>query len=84
VCAVFADAFGKMVLHRFAASHSGEDLVQLSLTLLRDEKGDVAADRFAGAIAVEELSGRVPRQDRAVEPLGDNGIVRRLNDGGEE
>src|SRR6185369_2249272 len=60
-----------------------DDLDFFASAILRDDQADVLADGLVRRIAEHPLGGPVPRRDDALEGLGDDRIVRRIDDRGQ-
>ena len=67
-----------------AGLEAGDDLVFLADPIGRNDERDVAADRLVRGVAEEPLGAGVPAVDDAVERLADDGVVRRLDDRGQQ
>jgi hypothetical protein len=70
------------VLNHLAAADAREDIVFLGLACGWDDQADRLSNRLARRIAKHALGGVVPRGDDAGQVLADNGILRRLDQGG--
>ena len=68
------------VLHALAAQHTLQNLLFLLNPLRRQQQRDWLADDLLRPVAEQPLGPCVPGLDDAVEVLGQDGIVGRLND----
>src|SRR6187455_2483181 len=60
-----------------------ENHILFRLPVGRDDHANRPADRLCGCVAEHALGRTVPRHNRAVEILADDGVVRRFDDTGE-
>ena len=60
-----------------------EHHILFRLPVGRDDHANRLADRLCGCVAEHALGRTVPRRNRAVEILADDGVVRRFDDTGE-
>ena len=67
-----------------APPHPQHQIQHLAVAGGRDDLGDVLADHLIGRVAVNPLRRRVPADNRAVEVLADDGIVRGFDDRGQD
>ena len=81
---VAADALGLEVLDRLAPCEAAQDLRDLGMAIGRREARDLGPDDVVGRVAVHALGRRVPAQDRAVEGLGEDGVLGGVDNRGEE
>src|SRR5260221_692942 len=66
--------------HALTAPDPGDDVILFVAPLLRDDQGDVLANRLAARITEETLGGGVPRSDDPGERLANDRVVRRIHD----
>src|SRR3954470_9547945 len=78
---VLANADGFEGLDPSAAADALEDLGFFVDPVGRAKHADVAADRFARGVPVDDLRAAIPALDDAVEVLGNNGVLGRFDDG---
>ena len=71
------------VIDAFAAPEPCQDLVFFGLTIRRDEHPNRLADELGGRVSKHAFRGRIAGLDDAVQILGDDRIVCRIDDGGE-
>ena len=81
--AVLALANGLIVLDALAALDARKICWLLVLALRRNEDGNRLADRLFGLVAEKLLRPVIPRCDDAVQVFADDGVVRKLDDGGQ-
>ena len=81
--AIFLHPHGFIMMNMFAAFELRENVVDI-IVARRCQQANILADDFFGAIAVEPFSAGVPTEDRAVQLLADNRIVRRLDKRGQK
>jgi hypothetical protein len=81
--AVLAAADGLVVLDALARADAREDGRLLVDVVFGEEGGDGLADDLLGRVAEDALGPLVPTGDDAFERLADDGVVGRLDDGGE-
>src|SRR5262249_47918684 len=82
--AIFALADGLVVFDALPAPNAVEDLGLFILATIGDEQRDRFADHLLGGVAKQLLGSAVPAGDDAVEVFADNGVVRVLDDRGEQ
>ena len=82
--AVLAEADGLELLDPLPGGDGGQQLVGFGLAVVRGEDVHRQADRLLGGVAVDALGAPVPADDRPVEGLGGDGVVGRLDHGGEQ
>ncbi len=78
--AVLGQPHGLQVLDALAVPHAIQDLLFLLDPLRRQQQRDRLADDLLRPVAEEAFCPRVPGLDDAVEVLGEDGIVGRLDD----
>ena len=76
---VLGDSNGLEVADRPPGADLAEHVVLFALPVGRDDHPDRPADRLFSRIAEHPLRGLVPRSDRAVEVLADDGVVGRFD-----
>src|ERR1043166_357801 len=81
--AVLAHALRLVVLDALAGPQAREDGWLFVRVVVGDEDGDWLADDLFGGVAEDALRALVPARDDAVQGLADDGVVRRLDDGGQ-
>ena len=81
--AVLGDALRLESRHGFVARNSGEEAGFLAFQSDRDDERDVPADRLLRRPPVQPLGAAVPARDDAFEVLGEDRVLRRLDDGDE-
>src|SRR3546814_3876096 len=72
-----------VVVDGLAAADAGEDYVFFVVAVGGNQDRHRLPDLFLGGIAEEPLRAAVPACGDAVEVLADDGVVRRLDDGGQ-
>ena len=72
------------MIDAFAGLDTFENPWKFVRMVARYQDLDRPSENFCGGISVDTLRPPVPAQDRSVELLGDDGVVGRLDDGGEE
>lgn len=77
---IFPTALGFVVFDRFAVPDLPEDLVHVLDQLGWHEHRHMLADHFLGPVAENPLGAPIPTSDDAIQILGNNDVVRRLND----
>jgi hypothetical protein len=60
-----------------------EDVILLGEPIGRNDHRDVTSHRFGHRPAEHPLGPPIPRRDDTIEPLGDEGFVRGVDDRGE-
>jgi hypothetical protein len=83
LAAVLAPAARLEVIDQSAGANPRQHHVLFRLELVGDNHAHRTADRFLGGVAEHAFGGPIPRHDRAVQILGDDGVVRGLDHGGE-
>ena len=76
-------AHGVKGRQRLALRQVGQDLHLFGFQLGRDQHLHRLADGLLSAVAKQGLGGPVPVGDAAVQGLADDGVVGRLDDGGQ-
>jgi hypothetical protein len=76
------DADGFVVAYAVTASNAGKDVWLLMVAFDRNEGRDRFANNLLGCIAEELFCSPVPSHNNSVDVLTDDGIIRRLYDGG--
>jgi hypothetical protein len=71
------------VVDQAAGADLGEHHVLFRLQIVRNDHPDRPADRFLLGVAEHPFGGAIPRHDRALQILGDDGVVRGFHDSGE-
>jgi hypothetical protein len=61
----------------------GQDFAFVRVQVRRDELVNRRADHLGGGVPEDPLGRRIPGENGPVEGLADDGVVRRLDDGGE-
>src|SRR5579859_4531549 len=80
---VLSTADGFEVLQTLTPGDLGEDLLFLGEPFHGNDEGDGPADGLRRGISEEVFGPTVPAGDDAIESLGDDGVVRAFDDGGE-
>ena len=73
-----------VVLDALAPPDAVEDGEEVVLLLGREDQLDGFSDRLVGRVPEDPLGGTVPAGDRAVEGLGDDRVLARADDRGEQ
>ena len=73
---VLPEAHRIEVLDTLATSETREDVLFFGFELWRNDRHDRPADDLARRIPIEALGRRIPRGDRAIDGLADDGIIR--------
>ena len=74
---------GLIVIDALTAPYAREDAGLLVVSLSRNQNRDRFADSFFGGIAKQPLRALIPTHNDAVQIFADNGVIRRLDDGGQ-
>ncbi len=82
--AVFSYADGFEMFDAFPFLNTPQDVCLLVETVGGEKPGDGFADDFFGREAKDALGTLVPTRDDGIEILADDGVVTRIDDGGEE
>ena len=82
--AVLARALRFVLLDRFTPADPAQDVMHLRDPVGRNDQIDALADRFRRGISEQPFGGRIPAGDRAVEGLGDDGVVGGFHGGTEK
>ena len=80
---VLADAHSLKMLHTLAPGDAGQYIRFLRDPVRRKKHEHGPADGLGGGVAENFFRARVPTGDDTVEGFSDDGVVRRLDDGGQ-
>ena len=81
---IFAATHGLKVLDPLAQADAPENVWFLVVTIWWDDREDGRANHLFGRVAKESLCTLVPAGDNAIEVFADDGVVRALDDRGEQ
>nr|WP_240540681.1 FAD-dependent monooxygenase [Paracoccus sp. pheM1] len=79
--AILAAADGFEMIDLLACPQAGKDLLFLRKALVGDQHGDRLPDGFLGLVSEQLFRPPVPGRDHPVQRLGDDGVVRVLDNG---
>ncbi len=80
--AVLATTDGFVVVDLFTATDAVEDAGLFVMSIGGNEHHHRLPDRFLGRVSEELFRAGIPTRDDAVDVLADDGVVRRIDDGG--
>src|SRR5688572_7184305 len=80
----FRHANGGEVVDSFALPQAADDHGLFIQTVARNDDRDWLADSFGDGVLEHSFGGGVPRGDDPVDSLADDGVFRRIDNGGEQ